>query len=282
MDYVLSGFGDATIKEAEWLVLRSAGDGFSSEEEAHFAGRGAKNAIMWCGARMRVGVDLGDDKPHGGASDYLKEKVLREDGIRLLNDPHGLVVYEDDPKHPTRFVSASAALQVGRTPSDFEEYFLEAMDMELRLTDKETLGLELYGLSHFESAPRARLLTLVSVIEAVTEDTPRSAQAIELVEELIRFTRNSGLPKSEIDSLLGSLSWLKQDSISRRGKALVDEQIGQKEYDNKAAKNFFQYCYNVRSELVHSGAPSDESLDVGRLVTQLDQLVADLMVAIIK
>lgn len=264
------------------MVLKSTGDGFPSEEEALVAGRGAKNAIMWCGARMRVGVDLGDDKPHGGASDYLKEKVLSEAEVRLLNDPHGLMVYEDDPGHPTQFVSASAALQVGRTPSDFEEYFLEAMDMELRLTEKETLSLELYGLSHFESAPRARLLTLVSVIETVINDTPRSAQAVEHVEGLIHSTRNSGLPKSEIDSLLGSLSRLKQDSISRRGKALIDEQIGEKEYDDKAAKDFFQHCYNVRSDLVHNGAPSDESLDVGRLVTQLDQLVADLMVAIIR
>jgi hypothetical protein len=117
---------------------------------------------------------------------------------------------------------------------------------------------------------------------SVINDTPRSAQAVEHVEGLIHSTRNSGLPKSEKDSLLGSLSRLKQDSISRRGKALIDEQIGEKEYDDKAAKDFFQHCYYVRSDLVHNGAPSDESLDVGRLVTQLDQLVADLMVAIIR
>jgi hypothetical protein len=192
------------------------------------------------------------------------------------------MVYEDDAGHPTRFFSASGAVQVGGSTSDYEECFLEAVHMEFRLTDNETLGLELYGLSHFESAPRARLLTFVSVIETVIEDAPRSAQAIEHVEGLICSTRNSGLPKSEIDSLLGSLSWLRQDSISRRGKALIDEQIGEKEYDDKAAKDFFQHCYNVRSELVHNGAPSEESLDVGRLVTQLDQLVADLMVAIVK
>jgi hypothetical protein len=276
--YTLSSLGGGPIKEANWLVLRSSGDGFPSKEEADFAGLNAKNGIRWCSARMRVGVDLGDDRTHGGASDYLKRKILEERGIRMLNEPHGLMVYEDDAEHPTRFFSASGEPQVGRSVAAFEEQLLEALDRNLRLSDKETLAFELYGLSHFEAAPRARFLTLVSAIETVMEDRPRSPEAVEHVERLMRCTQDSQLPRSEIDSILGSLSWLRRESISRAGKMFVDEMLGRQEYGGKIAREFFQYCYNLRSELMHSGKPSDDA-DLGQLVVRLDQLVADLLVA---
>ena len=83
--YTLSSVGGAPIKEAQWLILKSTGDGFPSEEEAVSAGLSAKNGIRWCSAQMRVGVDLGDDRTHGGASDYLKRKIMGEQGIRVLN-----------------------------------------------------------------------------------------------------------------------------------------------------------------------------------------------------
>ena len=228
---------------------------------------------------MRVGVDLGDDKPRGGASEYLKKRAMEERGIRLLNDPHGLVVYEEDTQHPTRFTSMSGEPQVGKPISAFEDYFLEAVHMDLRLTDKETLAFELYGLSHFESAPRARFVTLISAVETISETKPRSAEALEHVERLIEFTRGSGLPPSEINSILGHLSWLKRESISKAGRDFVDKLLGSNEYNGKVAKDFFQHCYNIRSELVHSGKPPDDTVNLGLLVIRLDQLVADLLIA---
>jgi hypothetical protein len=276
--YLLGSIGDTPIREAEWLVLKSTGDGFASEADALSAGLSAKNAIRWCSAKLRVGVDLGDDKSLGGVSDFLKGKILDECGVRALNESHGLMVYEEDEQHPTRFFSASANPKVGREVAAFEKHLVEALDMDLRLSAKETLAFELYGLSHFEAAPRARFLTLVSAIETVMEDRPRSPEATEQVERLVRCTQNSQLSRSEKDSLLGSLSWLRRDSISRAGKLFVDEMLGRKEYGGKIAGDLFKYCYNLRSELMHSGKPSDDA-DLGHLVLRLDTLVADLLAA---
>ena len=170
---------------------------------------------------MRVGVDLGDDKSHGGASEYLKKRAMEVSGIRLINDPHGLVVYKEDTLHPTRFIRMGAKAQVGKPISVFEDYFLEAVHMDLRLTDIETLAFELYGLSHFESAPRARFVTLISAIESISEPERRNAEALKHVERLIESTQNSGLPSSEIDSLWGALGRLKRESISKAGRNLV-------------------------------------------------------------
>src|SRR5829696_2533405 len=74
-NYALSAFDGSSIKGAQWLVLKSTGEGFSTKDQAVYAGRRAKNAIAWSSAQMRVGVDLGDDKPHGGTSEYLKKRA---------------------------------------------------------------------------------------------------------------------------------------------------------------------------------------------------------------
>jgi hypothetical protein len=276
---ILASLGGIPIKEAEWLFVKSTGDGFPSREEAVFAGRRAKDAIRWCSAKLRVGVDLGDDKVHGGVSDYLKEKVLEEDGVRALNEPHGLMVYEEDPHHPTPFFSASGNLQVGRQVAAFEEHFVEALNRDLGPSEKESLAFELYGLSYFEATPRARFLTLISAVETIMEFKPRSTQVLEHVENLVEATKSSGLPRSEIDSILGSLSWLRQESISKAGKTFTEELLGSQEYGGKSAKNFFQYCYNIRSELMHHGRLSDHTISLGHLVNRLDELVADLLAA---
>ena len=277
--YTLGSLGRIPIKEAEWLVLKSTGDGFPSREEAVSAGRSAKNAIRWCSAQMMVGLDLGDDRIHGGTSDYLKRKTMEEQGIRVLNEPHGLMVYEEDEQHPTRFSSASGSLQVGKPAAAFEEHFLEAIDRNLRPSEKETLAFELYGLSHFEASPRARFLTLISAVETIMEYKPRSAEVLEHVANLVEATKSSRLPRSEIDSILGTLSWLRKESISKAGKTFVEELLGTQKYDGKTAKEFFQYCYNVRSELMHGGKPSDHTMSLGHLVNRLDELAADLLAA---
>jgi hypothetical protein len=277
--YALSAYDGDSIKEAQWLVLESTGKGFSTKDEAEHAGRRVKNAIAWSSARMRVGIDLGDDKSHGGASEYRKKRAMEKSGIQLLNDRHGLVVYKEDTLHPTHFSSMSVGSQVGKPISDFEDYFLQAVDMDLCLTATETLAFELYGLSHFESAPRARFVTLISAIETISKREPRSAEALKYVEGLIERTQNSGLPSSEIDSLRGSLGGLKRESISKAGRDLVGTLLDSKPYGGEQAKDFFQRCYRIRSELLHDGKPKDGTVNIGLLVVPLDHLVADLLVA---
>jgi len=49
-NYALSALDGASIKEAQWLVLKSTGKGFSTKDEAVHAGRRAKNAIAWSSA----------------------------------------------------------------------------------------------------------------------------------------------------------------------------------------------------------------------------------------
>ena len=93
-----------------------------------------------------------------------------EQGVRLLNEFHGLHVYVEDPDLPTRFVWSRVEAKLRKGVEVFEESFREAVDLGLEFTDRETLAFELYGLSHSrESAERARFLTLINAIETISE-----------------------------------------------------------------------------------------------------------------
>jgi len=275
----LTAYSGESIKESQWLLMKDAGDGFSKAEEAAEAGRQMKRAIMWCGAKMYMGVDAGDDRAQGVVTEYYIDQYRTEKGIRLLNELHGLQIYEEDSLLPTQFAKATVEAQVGKPIEVFVQNIRQAVDMGLELTDMETLGFELYGLSHFEAAERARFLTLVTAIESVTENKARSPEAVVVVDELIEVTRNSGLPGPEIDSMAGNLHWLKQESISKTGRDFVERFLGDKEYGGETAVRFSQRCYRARSELVHYGRLSNDIADVRSLVGDLDRLVADLLVA---
>lgn len=277
--YVLDAVSGGALRDSQWLLIKDVGGGFATEAEALRAGRHVKNAVMWWGAKERVGVDVGDDTTDTVVTQYAIDLVREEQGIRLLNELHGLQVYEEDLELPTQFVASSVEATLRKSIDVFKQHFCQAVDMGLELNDRETLAFELYGLSHFESAERARFLTLISVVESISEAKARSPEAVGHVEELIRLTRESGLPSAEISSMVGSLNWLRQESISKTCKDFVETFLGGEQYGGKPAKKFFEVCYAVRSQLVHNGKPSDETLDFRTLVTELDRLVADLLSA---
>lgn len=229
--------------------------------------------------RRRAWGDVGDDTTHAWVTQYASDQVREEQGIRLLNELHGLQVYEEDPELPTRFVASSVQPKLLKGIEDFERYFCQAVEMGLEFTERETLAFELYGLSHFEAAERARFLTLVSAIESLSEAKARTPEAVGHVEKLLELTRDSGLPSPEIASMVGSLKWLRQESISKTCKDFVETFLGDQQYGGKTAKKFFRDCYTVRSELVHSGKPSGETSGFGTLVAELDRLVSDLLAA---
>lgn len=277
--YVLGAADGTSLRESQWLLIKDVGNGFASQEEAAEASRHVKDAVMWWGAKERVGVDVGDDTTHAVWTQTGLDMMGEERGSRVLNDVHGLQVYEEDSNLPTEFVWSTAEAQLRKSLDTFEQSFREAVDLSLELTESETLAFELYGLSHFESAERARFVTLVTAIESISKPKARSPQAVEHVERLIELTRTSELTTPEVSSLVDSLGYLRQESISRTGREFVGKVLHGRKYGGRTAKGFFHDCYTVRSDLVHEGKPQVEMIDLRALVSELDRLVADLLLA---
>jgi hypothetical protein len=274
--YVLEAVSGTSLEESQWALIKDAGEGFATAGEAAEAGRHVKNAVMWWSATQRVGVDVGTDSTSVVVTQTAIDQ-FREQGIRVLNEVHGLQVYREDPELPTKFVWSTVRADVSKSVEDFRQNFREIFDLGLEFTERESLAFELYGLSHFEAAERARFLTLINAIESVCEPRMRSPKAVNHVDNLIELTCDSDLAKGEVESLVSSLQWLRKEAISKTGRDFAARVLGAKRYDGKVAKQFFQHCYDVRSDIVHRGKPSDDTVLLRNLIGELDRFVADLL-----
>lgn len=130
----------------------------------------------------------------------------------------------------------------------------------------------------FQSSQDARFLLLMIAIEALIELEPRSDAALAHVEELVAATKAArGLSDDERRSMLGVLSGMMRESVSRGGRRLVAERLGNRLYRDEPAPKFFASCYTLRSRLVHGGLPLPSREDIARVVGTLEVFVSDLL-----
>jgi hypothetical protein len=271
--------GEGTIKSARHMVL--SGGPYSDFDYAQDAGTRARHALIQYAIHSRVGIDLGKDRATGGLSKYAKDKIERNTGIQIINDVHGLLVYAGVGN--TKFMHVNpATLILGRGEFDFITQVQQTYAQHFRLTDKESVAFELFSASQFELSTRSRFITLVMAIEALLMPVVRKKVVHDHVAHLVDFTANSDLPESEKASLIGSLEWLYQESISKTGRRLASKLLGNEYYANMMPASFFTKCYTFRSQLVHSGTLSDGKINLDSWVGELERFVADLLKASIR
>jgi hypothetical protein len=116
-------------------------------------------------------------------------------------------------------------------------------------------------------------------IEAIIEPLPKSRKAVRHVDRFIEETKHSVLNPDERVSLIGSSKWLRDESISKAGKRLVFERLGDKSYNDIAAPAFFSRAYSMRSKLVHGGTPFPTFSQVSGMAAHLTEFVSDLLIA---
>jgi hypothetical protein len=80
----------------------------------------------------------------------------------------------------------------------------------------------------------------------------------------------------EAASLRGSLSRLRDESISQAGRRLARE-LGERQYLGSDPESFFSECYNLRSKLAHGHAPRPERQEVDAHAAELERYVGDLL-----
>src|SRR5687768_4372766 len=97
---------DISIKDSNKLVLR--GQGYDTVEEAQAAGDLYRDRLTLAFSKLRFPADFGDRAAKGFWTIYGLKMLQEESGSTVLNDIHGLQVYESnlDPKFST--VNANA------------------------------------------------------------------------------------------------------------------------------------------------------------------------------
>jgi hypothetical protein len=147
------------------------------------------------------------------------------------------------------------SLNRGITVEAFHAEFCAAAERGRKLTDRERLAFVLFNSSFFQPGADARFLLLTMAIEALIEPTQKSFEAIQLVDGFIKQTKESAVQRSERDSLIGSLKWLRYESISKAGQRFAKEKLGDKCYEGRSAPDYFADIYSIRSSLVHGKVP---------------------------
>lgn len=263
------------IKDSRNLSLW--GRGWTTPEEASWAGNRCKVALALTLVRLGSAVDFEERGPPGAVFTHAGLEMMQQHANQpVLPDQPGVMVFKTEP--PPVFVSAGFEVAVSRAAANFERVFAYALTHPRELTDRDSLSLDLYGASYFEISPHAKFLTLVMAVEALLEPQPRPDPVRAHVAELIRFTETSAaLPQNRKESLCGSLRWLLNESIGQAGRRLARERLGTKTYGGLSGPKFFDRVYSLRSNLVHGTQQQPALNEVNEAAANLRQFVCDLL-----
>lgn len=269
-----SGAEDKPLKVADTLYVVS--DGWPDADTAGAAADKHVGVLMRVLARMRIGVDSGSRQAgSGGFTRWLIDKVWEEQGLRVINERPGLMVYESDPQ-PV-FASMSATGQLGYHANQLEALYAAAAAFDEALTTSEAVALTLYNAAFFEKSNEARFILRMMSLESLLKPAPRSKEAAACIEELSAHVAASELPEADRESLTAALGGLKQESIRRTGRLFVQHTLGERQYAEMKASSFFSHCYSIRSRLVHGGIPLPLPQDVSGAAAGLELMLSDIL-----
>jgi len=266
--------GDGTLlKDATDLVL--LGRAFDTEDDAEEAARHWKGILQKAFSRMNIGADFGGRAPKSTFTTHGLKWLEEGAGQRVLNDVHGISVSECEP--PPRFAKIEiGGISVGRNAERLVEALAAAAERDLAMGGQEELAYDLYSASFSESSTDARLSMLMMAVETLIEPESRPTAGREHVDRLIAETRRSGLPGTEIDSIIGTLRWAREESIGQAGRKLASR-LGDRRYMGELPDEFFKSCYALRSRLFHGHFPRPTREEVDSRAAPLEQFVADLL-----
>lgn len=263
------------LQDAEQLVL--IGKGYASEVDASEAGRRWRGFAERALARMTIGANFGDRAPGKYMTPEFLEMLRQEWRVeRVLQDEYGMV-FETEPW--PKFALSTTEVVVGRPAPRLVKAIEKADEIAIDISDQEKTAFDLYSASMFvASLADARFLMLMMALETLIEQQPRSHAAVAHLDGLIQQTVKSGLPQPEIDSLLGSLEYMRRESISAAGRRLV-QVLGDRTYGEpkETPAKFFTGCYHLRSQLVHGSHPRPTFNDVNGRVAGLEMMMSDLL-----
>jgi len=255
------------ISETENLAV--FGSGFHSEGKAKECGVRLKGALLVIGAKLQRGIDTGEDEVVMGLGKDVKKKA-KEQGFNVLDDIHGLCTFSE--QLPVKVLSGfPPSLIVSSSEKIFVDELITVYGVNPSLSEKQILALDLYNLSRFESSLRARFVTLITAVEALSTRGKRTEPELAYLNILIELTKRTDLDSSQKKSLLESLTNLKQEGIAKACRKLVESRL-----NNVAVKSFQDY-YEIRSKILHSGK-TPEGVSLGSVTKGLDKLVSDLLV----
>lgn len=261
------------IKESRWLSVM--GQGYKSRKEAEIAGKRWRSAVEQSFALHKIGADFGSRGPKSFMYQAGLEMMEKKSGSRILNDTHGLMVFETEPR-PLFVRLGSPTVILGKDVEPILRSIEQAYSKGILNDSQWRLAYELYAASFFEHSADARFLTLMMAVETLIIKAPRTQQITNHIEKLITDTKKSVNDQSECNSLVMALEDLKLQSIGQAGRQLA-RRLKDRKFENLTAVELFNKCYKIRNLLVHGQNPRPVWKDVNHLTGLLETFVGELL-----
>jgi hypothetical protein len=268
---------DKTIETSRSLVLQ--GSGWVTAEDAQCHGRIYADILARTCARLGMGADFGERT--SAKSWFTKaglDALSRQAGKPVLNDIHGLMVY-DQAGHPSLLFSVlRAEAVVGVSLEQFLTVFNAALSRPRDLSDEERAAVVMFNASFFPDSADGRFMLLIMAAEAVfLEQQLQSDAVVETVRKLKLLVKDAALEADEKQKLMSRLGQLCLESKRDAGARTITEKLGTRKYNGMPAAEFFDRCYDLRGRLAHGDVPLPTLQEINGVVAELERLVSELL-----
>jgi hypothetical protein len=256
------------------------GRGYATYADADQAASEWRDSIIDSLTRLQVGADFGDRATQGGGmAPAFRAELEEKFRAQILSDIHGIAVFEvpEPEARPVFWGGSGHGARLVMT-EEFLAGINSARTRNAELTDKQRLAYDLFSGSFFQPSPDARFMMLAMALETLIELNPRAINVRQHVDKMIADTEAASIDESEIRSIKGSLSWLRDESISQGGRRLA-RVLGERKYMNsrESPTKFFNEAYKMRSALVHGSYPRPNRSNVDMRAANLEVFVANLI-----
>ncbi|OGP57861.1 MAG: hypothetical protein A2162_02265 [Deltaproteobacteria bacterium RBG_13_52_11b] len=272
----LKANSDKTIEASGSLVLHGAG--WATPEEAEHFGHFYADVLARTCARLKLGVDFGDRAAKGGwLAKEVSDDFSQRTGRLMLTDVHGLMIYERT-NPPVLHSSEPVSLVQGINLDRFLSVYDSALGRPREISKEERTALLLFNASFFPNSPDGRFMLLMMGIEALMKKQEQPDKIKAIIRGFISAVdENPDLGTTERNDLKSILGNLLKESFRQAGRRLVEKKLGARKYKEMSAREFFEYCYDLRSKLVHGKVPLPSRDEVSVAAVKLEAMLSDLL-----
>ncbi|TKI57096.1 hypothetical protein E8L90_17395 [Brevibacillus antibioticus] len=233
---------------------------------------------------LQTSFDTGGLTKVGLANIHLRIPELVNTTVE--NETLGLRIYQLDKEiSEVKFISQSIQLKV---KVKFPDIKLE----DFKDNEKLKIAYSLLNSSNAINDIRASFLLKVSSIESlVPEDEYKDTNYCDVINQINKMITMKNikveLPDNELEGIIqkvkGSVGALKKKSIGDKCRDLIQHCNIQKQYKNMDVFAFFNDCYKLRSEFVHTGTFRNEDDETKKIrnmeiyLSELNSLVLDIL-----
>ncbi|USK57706.1 hypothetical protein LIS82_27395 (plasmid) [Cytobacillus solani] len=306
-EQTLFQFGDAVCKvkvkrnNEEIKVIITFG-GFEDRESADREGNklfyNVKKQFTKKGIPINISGGLGvldtNQKSfiNGGITEYgfkeLKKSIPHLANETLVNEILGMDVYQFD-KDISQFTFVGQSVKV-QLKTEFPLIEIEDYKQDTKL---ET-AYSLLNSSNAINDLRASFILKVSAIESlVPEESYKSENYCAFIKQINNLITKENIKinidisdtekQKIIQNIKSSFGSLKKKSIGEKCKELIERCNFEKTYFGKNAISFFNECYIIRSEFVHTGtyingiSEMEKIRELENYKTELNRLIIDVL-----